>query len=124
MPVLAASSMPTSVTEMPRPPRRRAEQPRSERVEQLLGNPCPFERHPHEHEQRHGDERLVAHDAEYRFGKLPGKQGVESAGQCHRTQTISAVPPSVKATGKPASSTAITVKQQQCDPLHVSGPFE
>ena len=40
-----------------------AEQTR-QRIEELLGNACAFERYPHEDEQRHGNQRFVAHDAE------------------------------------------------------------
>jgi hypothetical protein len=65
MPVEAASSMPTKVTDSPSPPRTRAEQP-PHGLQQFAGDARALQHHAHEDEQRHRDQHLVGlvHQAE------------------------------------------------------------
>ena len=60
----------------------------AERVEKFLGYPCPLQRNAHEDEQRHGNERLVGHDAENPVRQTRQQGVVEDArgGTCCREQ--------------------------------------
>ena len=63
-PLAAASSTPTSTTEMPKPARQRAEQA-AHRFEQVLGDARALQHHAHEDEQRDGEQHRVGHHAEH-----------------------------------------------------------
>ena len=112
MPVLAASSMPTSVTEMPRPPPRlpnsRLKVSSSRSAIRARSSVTPMNTNS-------GTASSVAllMMPKIRLGKPVSSASLNTPAAMPSPAKISAVPPSVNATGKPASSSTMTLRNSK-----------
>ena len=109
MPVLAASNMPTSVTEIPRPPRKLPNSPlrvsSSSSAMRARSSVTPMNTNS-------GTATSVSllMMPKMRFGSPSNRASLKLPPRTPNAAKIKAVPPSVKATGKPASNTTMTVR--------------
>ncbi len=111
IPVLAASNIPTSVTEMPRPPRKVPNRPlrvsSSSSAMRALSRVTPINTNK-------GTATRVSLFIMPKtlFGRPDNRASLNSPAITPMAAKISATPPSVNATGNPASKTMITVKKR------------
>ena len=79
-------------------------------LSRFVGDPGALQHDAHEHEQRHGEQDLVGHDAKDAVRDEAEEGQVERAQPQVRLadRKIRETPPRVKATGKPAISPAQT----------------
>ena len=109
MPVLAASNMPTIVTEIPSPPRRLP----NSRLKVSSSSSAILARSrvtPMNTNRGTATSVSLVMMPKIRFGSPDNSASLKTPVTTPAAANSNAVPPSVKATGKPASSTTMTVR--------------